>query len=312
MVIAGFILGTLLGSLVKALTCRSLSNKSFLGRSYCPACKRSLRWYDLFPIISYIFLKGRCRYCQKKIGIEYLAVEVVMGILVGFLFWQQFQDFQSLDFARDKFSIFNPSTLLRINFQFSVFLFELVYKIFFITCLAILFLTDLKKMFIPDRIVLPAIWISIIFITVITIIKIIYLYYYLSQTVLGRLLLPPRSDYFYHHAYYTAELFLGSILMGLLIGGFFMALIIITKGKGMGGGDVKLGAFMGLGLGFPNAPIATMLAFLLGAVVAIVLMVTGKKRFGQSIPFGPFLVLGSLMALFWGSHISNWYLHLSL
>ena len=100
--------------------------------------------------------------------------------------------------------------------------------------------------------------------------------------------------------------------MGLLIGGFFMALIIITKGKGMGGGDVKLGAFMGLGLGFPNAPIATMLAFLLGAVVAIVLMVTGKKRFGQSIPFGPFLVLGSLMALFWGSHISNWYLHLSL
>ncbi|MBI2040267.1 prepilin peptidase [Candidatus Microgenomates bacterium] len=304
MVITGFILGTILGSFVKALADRSLRNGTFWGRSYCPHCKKILQWYDLLPILSYIFLKGRCRYCGDKIGMEYLVVEVGMGVLIGFLFWQQFNNFQSFDFAQDKFSIF--------NFQSSIFILDLLYKIFFISTLAVLFLTDLKKMFIPDRITLPAIGISITFIIVITVIKIIYLYNYLSQTVLGRLLLPPHSDYFLRHAYYAAQPFLGSLLMGLLIGGFFMTLIIITKGKGMGGGDVKLGALMGLGLGFPNALVATMLAFLLGAGVAIVLMVAGKKRFGQSIPFGPFLVLGSLIALFWGERIINWYLYLSM
>lgn len=304
MVVTGFILGTILGSFVKALADRSLTKRTFWGRSYCPHCKKILQWYDLLPILSYISLKGRCRYCGDKIGMEYLVVEVVMGALVGFLFWQQFNNFQSFDFAQDKFSIF--------NFQFSIFVAELLFKIFFISVLVILFLTDLKKMFIPDRITLPAIKFSLTFITVITVIKIIYLYYFLSQTVLGRLLLPPKSDYFLRHALTAAEPLLGSLIMALLIGGFFMGLIIITKGKGMGGGDVKLGALMGLGLGFPNALVATMMAFLLGAVVAIVLMVGGKKRFGQVIPFGPFLVLGSLIALFWGSEVVNFYLSLSV
>ncbi len=107
---------------------------------------------------------------------------------------------------------------------------------------------------------------------------------------------------------YTVQPLLGGILMGLLIGGFFWGLIIITKGKGMGGGDVKLGAFMGLMLGFPQALIALILSFLTGAVFSIILIIFGKKSFGQVIPFGPFLVLGSLIVLFWGQEILNWYL----
>lgn len=89
-----------------------------------------------------------------------------------------------------------------------------------------------------------------------------------------------------------------------------MALILVTGGKGMGGGDVKLGAFLGLMLGFPNALVALMLAFLSGAIISLVLIVLGRKHFGQVIPFGPFLVLGSLIALFWGNQIIDWYLHL--
>lgn len=292
--VIGFVLGTILGSLVKALADRSLANKSFLGRSYCPKCKQNLRWYDLLPIASYLILSGKCRYCGDRIGVEYLLVEVGMGLLVGFLFWQAFQNF--------------PYTLNPI--PYTLFLLDLIFKTFFITVLAILFLTDIKKMFIPDRIVIPAIWVSITFIIVITVIKIIYLYYYLTQTLLGQKLLLV-TNYFPRHALITVESLVGSVLMALLIGGFFWALIIITKGKGMGGGDVKLGAFIGLSLGFPLSVLAIMLAFLTGAVLSIILLILGRKHFGQSIPFGPFLVLGSLVALFWGSQIVDWYLNLT-
>ena len=78
----------------------------------------------------------------------------------------------------------------------------------------------------------------------------------------------------------------------------------------MGGGDVKLGAFIGVALGFPGAILALVLAFLSGAIFSVSLIVLGKKHFGQTIAFGPFLVLGSLVTLFWGDQILNWYLKL--
>ena len=257
-------------------------------------CKHKLRWYDLLPVVSYLIVGGKCRYCGDKISLEYLLVELVMGLLIGFLFWQSFQNIQ--------FPI--------SNFQFPLFSLDLLFKTFFITVLISLFLTDLKKMLIPDRIILPAIVISIIFITIITIIKVVYLYFYLSQSRIGQLLLPPYSDFFRRHALITAEPFLYSVVTAILIAGFFLSLIIITKGKGMGGGDVKLGAFIGLMLGFPNALVAIILSFFIGAIFSLFLILTGKKHFGQTIAFGPFLVIGSLMTLFWGNQILSWYLEL--
>lgn len=307
MYILGFFLGAVLGSLVKALADRSLIKRSFWGRSYCPKCKHILAWYDLLPIISYFQLGGKCRHCQRKISIEYLVVEVIMGLLVGLLFYLSLPGV----IARSPDFIGTTWQSIFLNFQFIQVIFDLIFKTFFITVLAVLFLTDIKKMFIPDRIIIPAIWVSIIFITFITVIKIIYLYYSLNQTRVGQLLLPPHSDYFQRHALISAQPLFGSLAMGFLIGAFFLTLIIITKGKGMGGGDVKLGAFLGLVLGFPNALVALMLAFLSGAIVSVVLILFGKKHFGETIPFGPFLVLGSLAALFWGSRIIDWYLQLS-
>ncbi len=225
-------------------------------------------------------------------------VEVGMGILIGLLFWQAFRNFQSFDSLRS----------LRTSFQFSIFLLNLGVKIFFVTILASLFLTDLKKMFIPDRIIKPAILIGLVSLIVVTAYKIGYLYYFLSQNIVGQLLLPPRSDYFQRHALQLAEPLIYGILMAAVIGGFFYSLIIITKGKGMGGGDVKLGAFIGLVLGFPQALFALVLAFITGALFSVALILLGKKHFGQTIPFGPFLVLGSLIMVFWGTEIINWYL----
>ena len=71
----------------------------------------------------------------------------------------------------------------------------------------------------------------------------------------------------------------------------------------MGGGDFKYGIFLGLAFGFPNSIVVLMLAFLLGSLVGIFLIVVNKKKFGQTIPFGPFLSLGWLIVLFWGDKI---------
>ncbi len=294
--LAGFLLGLVLGSFVKVLADRSLNGKSFWGRSFCLTCKKNLRFYDLFPIFSYLFTLGKCRYCKKKISWEYPLVEIVIGILVGYLFFQTFKNFQ--------FSIF--------NFQFLNLVLNFIYKLFFICILAALFITDLKKMFIPDRIIIPAIKIGFGLSLFVTFYKVSYFYFFLKNTTLGKYLLPPNSDYFLRHALYSAIPFLTGVLMAILIGGFFYFLIFITKGKGMGGGDVKLGAFIGLMLGFPQALIVLILSFLTGAIFSIILIILRKKHFGQTIPFGPFLVTGSLLTLFWGDQILNWYLRMSL
>ena len=110
----------------------------------------------------------------------------------------------------------------------------------------------------------------------------------------------------------AVEPLLWGALMGLVLSGFFLSLIIITKGKGMGGGDVKLGAFIGIMLGFPQALLAVVLAFSSGAIFSVGLIFAGKKHFGQVVPFGPFLVIGALITLFWGEQILNWYLGLHI
>jgi prepilin signal peptidase PulO-like enzyme (type II secretory pathway) len=71
----------------------------------------------------------------------------------------------------------------------------------------------------------------------------------------------------------------------------------------MGLGDVKLAFLMGLVLGFPRIIVALYLAFLTGAGLSVIMILLKKKRFGQTIAFGPFLVLGTLAALFWGNQL---------
>lgn len=192
-----------------------------------------------------------------------------------------------------------------------LFLLDVLLKTFFVTILVSLFLTDVKKMFIPDRIILPSIVVAALWMLVATAYKISYLYYNLATNTIGKFLLPPHSKYFYIHTWMIVSDVLYALLMCFGIGGFFLFLIIITKGKGMGGGDVKLGAFIGLVLGFPYALVAILLSFVTGAFFALSLIVLGKKSFGQVIPFGPFLVLGSFIALFWGQQIWDWYLQFS-
>ncbi len=157
---------------------------------------------------------------------------------------------------------------LLIAFLFPSGLLALFYYLFIISSLIVVFFTDLRYGIIPDKIVYPATIISLIYIILNT--------KYLIQNSLFSAV--------------GATLFLGS---------FFL----ITRGRGMGLGDVKLAFLLGLFLGFPKIIPAFYLAFLTGAAVSSILILAGKKRFGQTISFGPFLVFGTILVFFFHEKI---------
>lgn len=101
-----------------------------------------------------------------------------------------------------------------------------------------------------------------------------------------------------------------NIGIGLLVSAFFLFLYWITKGKGMGMGDVKLVFFMGLFLGWQRTIVALYTAFIIGAIVGIFLMAFKKIKRKTEIPFGPFLILGTFVGWWWGMGI--WYYVLSI
>jgi len=102
---------------------------------------------------------------------------------------------------------------------------------------------------------------------------------------------------------YTGN-FLHNFLTGIGTAAFFLLLTVITKGKGMGMGDVKFAFLIGLLLGFPIALISIYLAFLTGAFLSIILILAGIKKFKKdTIPFGPFLAFCTLLSFFIGNKI---------
>lgn len=98
-----------------------------------------------------------------------------------------------------------------------------------------------------------------------------------------------------------------ALLVDLLCGGvlflIFMALVLLTKGKGMGLGDVKYVFYMGLFLGYPASVVAFYVAFLTGAFISLILVFRGEKRFGQTIAFGPFLVIATVVSHIFGAQL---------
>ncbi|MFH1142560.1 MAG: prepilin peptidase [Candidatus Uhrbacteria bacterium] len=109
------------------------------------------------------------------------------------------------------------------------------------------------------------------------------------------------------------NLFLGvsiwSMLMGaIMIGGFFFVQWFLSKGKWIGDGDIRMGTLMGLMLGLTQGLVALFLAYILGAAVGVVLLVSKKARMKTQIPFGTFLAVATFVALLWGEQILQWYL----
>ena len=173
---------------------------------------------------------------------------------------------------------------LRFDFylDFKFWIFSFVYYIFISCLLIIIFVSDLKHYIIPDEIVFPAILVSGIWNLV--------------------------SGIFFH--VYTKYEILNTIYSALIAAGFFLLIVLVSKGNWMGVGDIKLVFFMGLFLGWPNTFVALFLAFFIGAIIGLGLVFFKNKALKSEIPFGPFLVFGTFVALFWVEKLINFYLGL--
>ena len=101
--------------------------------------------------------------------------------------------------------------------------------------------------------------------------------------------------------------FTDNFVAGLVGGGIFLLIVFISRG-GMGGGDVKLAAVMGLFLGWHGLLVALFMSFVGGGIVACYYLISRKKGRKDEIPFGPFLAAGAIIALFWAESIIIWYL----
>jgi len=97
-------------------------------------------------------------------------------------------------------------------------------------------------------------------------------------------------------------------ILGIAVGGGIFLVIILASRGGMGGGDMKLGAMLGAFLGWKLGLLALLLGVLTGGIVALCLLMLGRKGRKEAIPFGPFLALGGAITLLWGEPLLGWYL----
>ncbi len=114
---------------------------------------------------------------------------------------------------------------------------------------------------------------------------------------------------------FILNLFLGfdlwnMLFSGIIGGSFFLLQFLISQGKWIGGGDIRLGLFMGLALGWPNILVALVISYFMGSIVSIGLVSAGKKQWGSQIPLGVFLSVGTVITLLWGQEILQWYMEI--
>ncbi len=264
-----FLFGLSVGSFLNVVIYRLETKESILlSRSHCPRCGTLLKWFDLIPLLSFIFQKGRCRYCNQKISYQYPSVELAIGLLFLLIF--------SLDLSIGQ-----------------------IFYYLIISCfLIIIFVYDLRHYLIPDKIVYSAIGIALLY-------QLAFAFDFASLRsggIYGQLVGPSFSELVEGY-----KLFFSYLLSAILAAGFFLSLVLISRGKWMGLGDVKLASLMGLVLGWPNILSALFLAFLSGAVVGLTLVVLGKKGLKSQIPFGPFLAGATILTVLFSQCLTNWW-----
>ncbi|WP_078555370.1 prepilin peptidase [Bacillus alkalicellulosilyticus] len=163
--------------------------------------------------------------------------------------------------------------LLLLSYLYFGFTWELAVALLFMSMLVIITVTDISYMLIPDKILLV----------------------FAPLFVLLRVFLAPLDPWW--------DMFVGAgVGFGLLL-----LIAFVSKG-GMGGGDIKLYAVLGLVLGLQNVLLSFFLATFFGALFGAVGMLLGKVKRGKPMAFGPYIVLGTIIAYFYGDLLINWYL----
>lgn len=235
-----FLYGIVIGSFLNVCIYRIPKKEDIVKvRSHCMNCGYKLEWYDLVPLFSYLFLKGRCRKCKTELSVQYPLIEAANGILYVVIVLINGANVDSLLYC------LLSSALLTLS------------------------VIDFRTYEIPLGIN--------IFILALGLIRIVTDY----------------SDWL-------------NYLIGLFSVSAFLAIIYyVTKGRGIGGGDVKLMAACGLVLGWK----LIILAFFIGCILGAVIHVARMKISGEShvLAMGPYLSMGIFIAMLWGNQMIEWY-----
>jgi len=224
-------------------------NIAFPG-SHCTSCSHSLSALDLIPIISFLALKGKCRYCGHKISSRYMLIELLTGLLFGAVY---------------------------LKFGISL---ETVMYVTFSAVLIVLTMIDLDYMLLPTKIILFGVGVGLVF----------------------RIL---------QAAIYRDMMFLGGSLLAAVLGyGFFWGMFygakLLFKKEGLGFGDVRLMGMLGLYLSVNLVFFTIFAASILASIYGI--MLCYRKKASEPFPFGPFLNIVAIIALFYGDEVITWYL----
>jgi len=265
------VLGLVFGSFVSALTWRfheraelhakkdkksqaRLRKLSMIhGRSMCSSCGHELAAKDLVPLFSWLYVRGRCRYCHAKIQDSPL-VEIVtaLAFVASYIWW--------------------PLSLHGIG------LFQFVIWLAFVVAFVALAVYDLRWFLLPDRIVYPLMGLAV------------------AEVIVAAI---AERDW---------RFALGAALGGLIISGLFYGLFQLSDGNWIGGGDVKLAVVLGLLAGTPlKALVLIFFSSVVGTVVSIPLLAKGRKGLQMRVPFGPFLIIATVIVVLFGTNIINWY-----
>lgn len=216
-------------------------------RSACPSCGHMITALENIPVISYLFLKGKCSGCKAAISMRYPLIEVLSGLLIGLVSW--------------KFG-YTGMTLFAWIFTFAL--------------ISLTFI-DFDTQLLPDDITLPLLWLGLLF-------NLNNGFTDLKSAVIG------------------------AIAGYLILWSIYWVFKLVTGKEGMGYGDFKLLAAIGAWFGWQLLPAVILLSSVLGAAIGISLIVFTKRGREIPMPFGPFLAIGGIAALFLGPQLASYYL----
>lgn len=254
-----FILGSAIGSFVGAMTWRMKTNRDWVrGRSECERCHHKLAVIDLIPIFSYLTLGGRCRYCHKKISQSALVLELAGGsaFLVSAMLFPPMVYQEWLD-PLASFQLLKPMLSLAMGL--------------WLVCLTImmaLFIYDLRWRLLPNKLVFPLIVVSLLLSAVMNL--------GLAQVGLMDWLI--------------------TLGLGMLpITGVYGFLYLLSRGRWIGLGDVKLGIAIGLLIPWWGGILVLFLSNLLASLASIPGLLKHRISGASEIPFGPFLLVATYL-----------------
>ena len=241
-----FLIGLCFGSFANVCIYRVPKSKQTLaGRSYCPKCKKKIKWFDNIPALSYFLLNGKCRSCKKKISPQYLIVELIMGF--GFL-------------------------LIFLNYHNH--LASILLSILLLVYVVIFFI-DLKHFIIPDTLNFGIMILA------------------LSKNFL--------SDLDLSFTQITMHSIIGGIIGYLSIWIIIYLYKTLKKMEGMGLGDAKLMAGIGLLFGWQSVPFVLFVSAILGLLMVLPSLVEKKKSLKSQIPFGPYIIMAGIIYFLFGN-----------